>query len=281
MLRRAVSCDTVSRLMKPVSRTAFYCTGVRALDARKPRPACGDEYAERFMDEGAWRAFEPFRQFTGPNVSNVTRHRIIDDLLRDRLAEDHARRIIIIGAGFDSRAFRLTGGRWLEVDEPQVFAWKEPRLPAAGSPNPISRLAVDFQQERLADRLAPFANAGPATIVVEGVLFYLGEPRIRELLGTLRATFPQSEIICDVMTLAFFKAFSQPIHRKLVELGAPFEIPSRDLADIFASEGYEQVARHSITKRTAELGHLPWYMRPLLLFSETFTGYAIRVFEPA
>jgi methyltransferase (TIGR00027 family) len=267
--------------MKPVSRTAFYCTGVRALDAKKPRPACGDRFAERFMNENAWQAFEPFRRFTGPNISNATRHRIIDDLLRDRLGVDHARRVIIVGAGFDSRAFRLTGGRWLEVDEPQVFAWKGPRLPAADSPNPLTRLPVDFQQERLADRLAPFADPGPVTTVVEGVLFYLGETRIRELLRTLRTTFPQGEIVCDVMTLTFFRAYGQPIHKKLVELGAPFELPSHDLAEIFASEGYTQVARLSITKRAAELGHLPSYMRPLLLFSETFSGYAIRVFEPA
>ena len=83
------------------------------------------------MDDEAWRAFEPFRQFTAPNVSNATRARIIDDLVRERLAVTPDLRVILIGAGFDSRAFRLKGGRWLEVDEPQVFAWKEPRLPAA------------------------------------------------------------------------------------------------------------------------------------------------------
>ena len=120
--------------MTPVSKTAFYCTGVRALDARRPRPICGDQYAERFMDDEAWKVFEPFRQFTAPNVSNATRARIIDDLVRERLAATPGLRVILIGAGFDSRAFRLPGGRWLEVDEPAVFAWKEPRLPAAESP---------------------------------------------------------------------------------------------------------------------------------------------------
>ena len=268
--------------MKPVSRTAFYCTGVRALDAERLQPACGDRYAERFMDEDAWRAFEPFRHFTGPNASNATRHRIIDDLLRERLSADRERRIILIGAGFDSRAFRLTGGHWLEVDEPQVFAWKEPRLPAAESPNPLTRLPVDFALERLADRLAPFADPDPATIVIEGVLFYLGEARIAELLRTLRTVYPQGEIIGDVMTLDFFRAFGQPIHRKIVELGASFELPARDLADIFAAEGYAQTGLYSTTQRSAELGLLPWYMRLLLRLSRKFVdGYAIRVFEPS
>ena len=266
--------------MKPVSKTAFYCTGVRALDAKKPNPACGDHYAGRFMDQEAWRAFEPFRQFTGPNLSNATRHRIIDDLLRERLAADPNRLVVIIGAGFDSRAFRLRGGRGIEVDEPQVFAWKEPRLPAAECPNPLTRLAVDFAAERLADRLAPFAGSGAVSIVVEGVLFYLGEHRIRELLRTLRAHFPQGEVLCDV-TGFFLDAYSQPIHT-IVELGASFELPAHPIADIFASEGYGQTAQISTTKRAAELGQMPWFMRTLLYVSRRFVdGYSIRVFRPA
>ena len=267
--------------MKPVSRTAFYCTGVRALDARKPRPACGDQYAERFMDDEAWKAFEPFRGLTGPNISNATRHRIIDDLLRDRLADHHDLRVAIIGAGFDSRAFRLKGGRWLEVDEPPVFAWKEPRLPVAESPNPLTRVAVDFSTERLADRLAGFADPGPVAIVVEGVLMYLGETRIRELLRTLRALYPQGDVICDVMTREFFEKFSRPIHQKLVELGASFQLPERPLEAIFADEGYAQTAHVSIQRRAMELGQLPLLMRLYARFSPVFlNGYSVRVFMP-
>ena len=267
--------------MKPVSRTAFYCTGVRALDARKPRPACGDQYAERFMDDEAWKVFEPFRRLTGPNISNATRHRIIDDLLRDRLADHHDLRRVIVGAGFDSRALRLTGGRWLEVVEPQLFAWKEPRLPAAESPNPLTRIAVDFATERLTDRLSPFADAGPMAVVVEGVLFYLGETRIRELLRTLRALYPQGDVICDVMTREFFEKFSRPIHGKLVELGASFQLPEHPLETIFADERYEQTAHVSVQRRAAELGQMPLLMRLYSRFAPVFiNGYSVRVFTP-
>ena len=59
--------------MKPVSKTAYYCCGVRALDAAAARPVCGDEYADRFMTPEAWGLFEPFRGFVGPNASNVAR----------------------------------------------------------------------------------------------------------------------------------------------------------------------------------------------------------------
>lgn len=268
--------------MKPVSNTAFYCTGVRAVDARRAQPICGDQYAERFMDEAAWAIFEPFRRLTGPLISNASRARIIDDLLRERLAANPNTRVVLIGAGFDSRAFRLTGGRWLEVDEPQVFAWKEPRLPAAESPNPLTRLAVDFTTERLADRLQPFADAGPVVVVVEGVLMYLDEPRIRELLQTIRATFPRGEILCDVMTVAFFNRFGRGIHEKIQDLGASFALPERPLEQMFADEHFRETRQISIGRHAPALKLMPWPMRLAIRLMTTFeTGYTVRAFSPA
>lgn len=268
--------------MKPVSNTAFYCTGVRALDARRAQPICGDQYAERFMDDEAWKIFEPFRQFKGPLISNASRARIIDDLLRERLAANPNTLVVLIGAGFDSRAFRLTGGRWLEVDEPQVFAWKEPRLPAAESPNALTRLSVDFAAERLADRLQPFADAGAVVVVVEGVLMYLGEQRIRELLQTLRTTFPRGEILCDVMTVDFFKHFGGGIHEKVQDLGASFTLPERPLEAIFGDEGYRETQRISIGRYPAALRLMPLIMRLAVGLMRAFVdGYTVRTFTPS
>lgn len=269
--------------MKPISKTAFYCTGVRALDARSPRPICGDVYAERFMDEEAWRIFEPFRGFRAPNASNAARHRILDDLLRARLAADPERRIAIVGAGFDSRAFRLAGGRWVEADEPQVFAWKEPRLPAADCPNRLARVAVDFAAERLEERLAPYADERPATVVVEGVLMYLAEEEIRALLRALRSLYPRLEVACDVMTNEFFEKFARPIHAKIRGLGASFRLPATPIAEIFRQEGLPETSCASVVGRAKELGAVDLPTRILFRLSRTFReGYSIRTFgEPA
>ena len=266
--------------MKPVSRTAFYCCGVRGLDARSTRPVCGDLFAERFMDEEAWRTFE-FRRFHGPNASNVMRHRILDDLLRERVARDPRRRIVLLGAGLDSRAFRLTGGRWLEVDEAQVFAWKEPRLPARDSPNEIVRLGVDFETERLADRLAPFAGGEPVTVVLEGMLMYLEEPQVRELLRTLRGLFPRGEALCDLMSREFFERFARYVHEEIRGLGASFRVPETHLAETLRAEGYRPVARESIVARAARERAAPWSVRILARLSRGFReGYENWTFSP-
>ena len=265
--------------MKPISKTAFYCTGVRALDARKPNPICGDQYAERFMDDAAWQAFEPFKKLTGPNISNAMRHRIIDDLLRDRLALHPNLRIVIIGAGFDSRAFRLKGGQWLELDEPQIFAWKDPRLPVAQCPNPLTRVSIDFESERLADKLAPFADPGPIAIVVEGVLFYLPEPSTRELLRTTRSRFPKGEILCDIMTVEFFNKFGRETFDRLRDFGAAIVLHERPIADVFTEEHYRETQMISMGLRGMK--EMPFLMRMFVKFNTVFhTGYTVRVFEP-
>lgn len=268
--------------MKPISKTAFYCTGVRALDARAKRPICGDTFADRFMDAEAWRIFEPFRGFTGPNASNATRHRIVDDLLRSRLLANPERRVAIVGAGFDSRAFRLAGGRWLELDEPQIIAFKQERLPAADCPNPLVRLAIDFENETLAEKLAPYAESGQVTVVIEGVLMYLSEEQIRVMLRGLRGAFPRVEVACDVMTNEFFEKFARPIHARIRGLGASFRLPDRPIAEIFADEGLVETAFVSATAKARELGRRSLMLSILLRLSKTFrNGYSIRTFEVA
>ena len=115
--------------MKPISRTAFYCCGIRMQDAENANPICDDTYARVFMNEEALRFLETFKDDIGPNLGNVVRHRIIDDLLRRELESNPHERVLIIGAGFDTRAYRLQGGSWIELDEPQVIVYKNERLP--------------------------------------------------------------------------------------------------------------------------------------------------------
>ena len=97
-------------MMKPVSKTAFFCCGARMLDADSDRPVCGDNYAKILMDKEAFEVFDKFRPFKNAIISNATRHRIIDDLIKSELKKEPETKIFIIGAGFDTRAYRMDGG---------------------------------------------------------------------------------------------------------------------------------------------------------------------------
>lgn len=266
--------------MKPISKTAFYCCGVRMQDAEREQPVCGDTYARAFMNEKGLQILEMFKDETRPNTSNVGRHRIIDDLLRQELAANPNLTVVIIGAGFDSRAFRLDGGTWVELDEPQVITYKEERLPASSSDNELHRIPIDFANDSLEQKLASFAGRDPVTVVIEGVLMYLEEAAIDQLLQTLRRLFPQHRLICDLMTRAFFENAASTIHEKLTGMGATFKFAVDNPEEVFTRNGYRQVETIPIVEKSVllEAGEIPpevWQtVQPTLP-----QGYSIYVFE--
>jgi methyltransferase (TIGR00027 family) len=266
--------------MKPISKTAFYCCGVRMQDAERERPVCGDTYAKVFMNEEGLQILEMFKDETRPNISNVGRHRLIDDLLRDELLAKPNLTVVIIGAGFDTRAFRLKGGTWIELDEPQVITYKEERLPAANSENELQRISIDFANESLEEKLAAFSGRSPVTIVIEGVLMYLEEAAIEKLLETLGHLFPRHKLICDLMTREFSEKTATTIQEKLGGMGATFKFTVDKPEEVFLQNGYRQLETIPIIEKAVlfEAGEIPtevWQtIQPTLP-----QGYSIHVFE--
>lgn len=264
---------------QPVARTAFYCCLIRADDALLPRPVCGDTLASRFLDDEVRADLAPLLKYSRPAASNVARHRIIDDLVRERLAEDPHRRIVLIGAGFDTRAYRLQGGRWFELDDPHLVAFKESRLPAAGAPNPLTRIGVTFSDRAPDDFLAPVAGDDEAVVVIEGVCMYLTDEEVTRLASAVARRLPRATIVCDLMSPRFFRRFSSAIHREFVRMGASFAARTTDPGALFGQAGYRVVERLSIVDRARRAGttRVPGWLFHTVL-RELRDGYAVWVF---
>jgi len=266
--------------LKPISNTAFYCCGIRMRDAEGPHPICGDQYAKLFMNEHGMEIFKRFGGERGPNASNVARARYIDDLLRARLGANRALQVALIGCGFDSRAFRLEGGSWFELDEPQLIDYKNERLPTVQAPNPLRRISIDFARDSLAEKLAPLAQDTPTVFVIEGVTMYVTAESLRATLGVLRSSFPDHEVIADLMTARFIDTYGRTIKGIIAQLGAAM-IPGDRPALPFEQAGYRQVSAREIASLAFGYRSLGW-LTPLvrLTFRGLFTGYTVRVFDP-
>lgn len=265
--------------MKPVSNTAFYCCGIRMRDAESRRPICGDSYARRFMDERGMAIFKEFATQSGPNASNVARHRYIDDFLRNRLAHESDLQIVLLGCGFDSRAFRLRGGTWYELDEPQLIAYKDDTLPASQAPNPLKRIAIEFGVDLLEEKLRVVSPNAPTVFVIEGVTMYLPAESLRATLETVKSRFPRSEIIADLMTHDFIERYGANIKRIIAQLGAkmiPGDAPELPLGQA----GYAEVSSAPIIGLSFAykgLGALNPLIR--LLIPGAYSGYTVRVYQ--
>lgn len=240
--------------MNTVSNTAYYCCGVRMLDAERDKPLVNDTYARRFMDDNALAIFEPFRSEIRPNISNICRCDIIDNLLRREIAANPATYIITIGAGFDTRPYRIKGGNWTEVDEAQIIDHKDKVLPIGECANPLKRIPTDFSRESLVDILPAIDKRQNIVIVIEGVLMYLEPQAIKATIQHLQSLFPQHVLYCDLMSRHFFENFVQSVHAKLETAGGRFtERPERPW-EIFIDNGYRLDEQQPMLEHAAETG---------------------------
>jgi len=265
--------------MKSVSKTAFYCCGVRMQDAESTHPVLGDYYAKRLMSEEGLQYWQEFKEFKMPNASNTARHYIIDNYLKELLSAHPDATVILIGAGLDSRAYRIKGATWIEIDEPAVIEFKNEKLPVAECKNPLERIAINFKTEKLADKLSSYTNRTNLIFIIEGVLMYLSMTQRETLLTTLTTLFSDHVVFCDLMSKKFFEKLGKPIHEKFKAQDASFADMMDDPADLFLKYNYKKVTQVSTVKKAVELGLAKLPKVALLLYGKLFNGYSIYQFS--
>jgi methyltransferase (TIGR00027 family) len=134
----------------------------------------------------------------------VARERYIDDFLITSL-NDGLDQVVILGAGFDTRAYRIAGmqkTRVFEIDHPSTQAEKLKRLQKVIDPLPnyITFLPVDFNSQTLADRLPASGYDGHAKtlFIWQGVTYFLTREGVDSTLAFISAhSGPGSALIFD------------------------------------------------------------------------------------
>jgi methyltransferase (TIGR00027 family) len=127
------------------------------------------------------------RRWPGARTSAIGRTRLIDDWVNDGVAGG-AGQVLILGAGFDSRAWRLPSLREaavFEIDHPTTSAQKRRQLAALGVDRANRHfVAVDFERDAPPEALARsgFDSSKPAVVIWEGVINYLSSEAVNTTL---------------------------------------------------------------------------------------------------
>ena len=200
------------------SRTARMTAAHRAHESRKPASerVCYDQYAHLFLGDN-WNPIGDFPLPTraafwlwellmpGWNAYFVARTRFIDDALETGL-NDGLEQLVIMGAGYDSRALRFErlkhSVKVFEVDHPATQQAKSAKLKNEfGSlPAHVHLVPVDFTKDALPDRLreSGYDPARRTMFIWEGVSMYLPPTAVDETLAFAhRHSGPGSSIIFD------------------------------------------------------------------------------------
>ena len=135
-----------------VAATALFVAAVRARENERANPLFRDELSALLAGrEGlAWLAASEANPGSSYHRDSFpyleTRTRFFDDWALGAVREGGAKQLVVLGAGMDTRAFRIHWPaklRFWEVDTHELFALKEARLQSAGVRPKCERVLVE------------------------------------------------------------------------------------------------------------------------------------------
>jgi len=199
------------------SRTAEGIAVLRAIESSKPEGErlFYDPYARKMIDAYSYVCSKFVVEsglyekiWHGAREYVCARERYIDDYLRECLAEGF-KQVVILGAGFDMRAFRIEGiekTRVFEVDHPATQAAKLKKVNKIFKPIPnhVVFVSVDFNEQTLEERLLPsgYEESARTIFIWQGVTMYLTPSGVNNTLKFIaKHSAPGSAVIFDY----FFK----------------------------------------------------------------------------
>jgi methyltransferase (TIGR00027 family) len=260
------------------SRTAEYMALFRALEssARPDERLVEDRAAVRFLGPrlravALAARLRPLRsllvafidrRWPGPRPSGVVRTRVIDDLL-ERAIHDGCTQLVLLGAGYDTRASRLEAAAAtsvFEVDHPATQRRKRAALEQ--NPGNVRYVPVDFEHDQLTRALldAGLDRMQRSCVLWEGVFSYLTEEGIDRTLAAVLEICPPGSILVltyvDQRALEPQSAHSSSAWMTAVgDAGEPFitGLSPQRAPSFFATRGFELINDESTAQAAQSL----------------------------
>jgi len=169
--------------------TRLFCDPLAAIFLRRWRRGLltmarfhsGRRLIERALD---WKA-------PGARAAGIARTKWIDDEASSAL--EVCTQLVLLGAGFDTRAHRLPYAQrftTFELDRPETSLAKQSALQRAGAalPSNVRYVSIDFNRQSIADALrqAGFDWTSPASFIWEGVTNYLSTEAVDAVLRQIQ-----------------------------------------------------------------------------------------------
>lgn len=198
-----------------VGLTAVLVAAARAMETHRHDTLAEDPYAEHLVRAATAASTWPVRIEDVPDGDANPlwgrlgryfglRTRVFDDfLLRSTVAG--ARQVVLLGAGLDTRAFRLAWPQHTtvyELDQPDVLSFKRAVLADLGATPRVAHrsIGVDLRDDWAMPLVADgFDATAPSTWLAEGVLLYLPSAAERRMIDTVdRLAVPGSAMAYEV-----------------------------------------------------------------------------------
>ena len=249
-----------------VSDTARWVALYRAMESERPDALFHDPYARRLAGERGERILASMKQGRTWAWPMIVRTAVMDELILRAIARDRVDTVLNLAAGLDTRPYRLPlapSFRWVEVDFPDVIAYKQQQLAGERPACALEQIGADLTDA--ARRRALFAQIGGTArhvlVVSEGLLIYLTGDQVGALARDLAARPSFAWWLIDLASPGLLKMMSKTWGRAVAD-NAPFQFAPPEGTRFFEPLGWREAEFRSTwdeslrLKRTMRLAWL-------------------------
>lgn len=277
-VRRSAGRDTSP--IRNVSDTALWVAVYRAVESERPDALFHDPHARRLAGDRGQAIVDALPFGASMGWSMVVRTAVMDEVILRCVARG-ARTVLNLGAGLDTRAFRLDlppALRWLDVDLPDVVAHRRTHLAAAKAACRHRHVAADLRQAH--ERQPVFSDAaanGPVLVVTEGLLIYLAPDEVAALATQLHGAPAMRWWLADLIAPTLQQTMGLVWRAQLDAADAAFRFAPADAGAFFEPLGWRESEFHSTWTDAIRLGR----PAPMALFCNPWLPWSSFAIEPA
>jgi methyltransferase (TIGR00027 family) len=268
--------------IRHVADTAFLIAHFRAVESARPDALFHDPLAARLAGEKGRAIAENFHTRAMTGWMTAIRTVIIDDFVRGVVAGG-VETVLCLGAGLDTRPYRLdlpSDLAWIEVDYPEMIAFKEERLEGEAPRCRLERIGADLADPAARRDLLARIDARPGRVLVltEGVVPYLDNDQVGALAEELRGLSGVDSWIVDYVSKEG-QSYRERSGVQRQMRNAPFRFQPEDWFAFFAARGWRPREMRYLPEEGIRLGRpapLPWRYRLIMRLLRALTPPSAR-----
>lgn len=259
-------------VVRNISDTALWAAYFRAEETKRPDALFRDPYAERLEEGKGSEIARTIPRGQDNAWAWVTRTYLFDQFIVKEV-EAGADLIVNCAAGLDARPYRMQWSeklQWVELDLPEILAYKEKRLAAEKPRCALQRIAVDLsnatERRRVFESIAPRGKR--ALVLTEGLLIYLAEEGASSLARDLSAVGSFERWILDMHSPRLLGMLQKETGKALDKAGAPFQFGPVEGPGFFGPCGWDTIQAQGTLRVAARFGRPPFFLRLLAKLPE-------------
>jgi methyltransferase (TIGR00027 family) len=223
-----------------VSDTALMTAACRALETERPDGLIRDSFAARLAGDRGMAILRAIDRMEIMCFGIAMRSRYLDQLVLDTVAGEGIRTVLSVGAGLDTRPWRLelpAALRWIEVDFPAMLDYKDSVMEGIGAKCRRERLAADVNEASGRESVFAAACGGPTLMITEGLLMYLPAASI----DALAANTAVSHWILDAVSAEVARRMRMDSYQAIENVRAADHLDGAQILAVLRQHGWTDI----------------------------------------